>query len=91
MPSQHSRDPYDLGDDNYGEYCGKLKDFLAEENSMPRPLRSGGDSSHVRNVGHRSESCRRRFEHNHLRALPAKLSAQAISISACFEWWNIYI
>ena len=36
MPYQHTKNPYDLGDDNYGEYCGKLKDFLEEENSMPR-------------------------------------------------------
>jgi len=36
MPYQHTRNPYDLGDDNYGEYCGKLKDFLAEPNSLPR-------------------------------------------------------
>ncbi len=36
MPYQHTREPYNIGDDNYGEYCDKLKDFLAEDNSMPR-------------------------------------------------------
>lgn len=35
MPYQNTRDPYDLNDHNYGEYCVKLKDFLAEPNSLP--------------------------------------------------------
>ena len=35
MAYQNTREPYDLSDGNYGEYCVKLKDFLAGENSLP--------------------------------------------------------
>jgi len=35
MPYQHTREPYNLDDGDYGGYCVKMKDFLAGENSMP--------------------------------------------------------
>ena len=35
MAYQHTRDPYDLDDDKYGEFSVKMKQFLAEDNSLP--------------------------------------------------------
>ena len=35
MPFQHTREPYNLDDGQYGEFADKVKDFLAGENSMP--------------------------------------------------------
>jgi len=35
MAFQHTRDPYSLDDGVYGAFCDKMKQFLAEDNSLP--------------------------------------------------------
>ena len=35
MGIQHIRNPYSLDDDHYGEFCDKMKEFLADDRSLP--------------------------------------------------------